>query len=173
MVSPRPDRTEASMKSILQFALASAVIFCCLGALPASALTAGQTLDNAYLERLPDRPGHETRPLSQGSLVISKIDTRMFFIQVVIRTDGAKSGLNANFETIEDFAAVPPKRWLELLVSYGQIDPSTLCVYPDQKKIFLHRVVDNHSITPTVLRGQPDKFTNDIISTDAAWDLSR
>jgi hypothetical protein len=164
---------EGLMTGFARIAAAIAVFFFCFGSLPASAQTTGQTLDNASLKTALDGLGYETKALSKGYLVTSKVDTWTLYIQVVISSDGTKIGLNANLQSIDDFGAVPAKKWLDLLVSNGQIDPSTFYVDRDQKKLYLHRVIDNRSITPVVLRSQLDNFTNNIISTEATWDLTK
>lgn len=164
---------EGSMRGFARIVAAIAVFFCCFASLPSSAQTAGQTLDNTSLKSMLDGLGYETKPLSKGFLVTSKVDTWTLYVQLVISSDGTKIGLNANLQSIDDFAAVPAKKWLDLLVSNGQIDPSTFYIDREQKKLYLHRVVDNRSITPAVLRSQLDNFTNNIISTEATWDLTK
>ena len=161
------------MRGFARIAAAIAVFFFCFASLPASAQTTGAALNDASLKTMLDGLGYEIKPLSKGFLVTSKVDTWSLYVQAVLSPDGTKLGLNANLGDVKDLSAIPAKKWLDLLVSNGQIDPSTFYVDRDTKKLYLHRVLDNRSITPVVLRSQLQNFTNDIIKTADLWDLTK
>jgi hypothetical protein len=161
------------MRGFARIAAAIVVFFMCFASLPASAQTTGASMDNASLKTILDGLGYETKALEKGYLVTSKVDTWTLYIQVVISPDGTKIGMNANLGLVEDLAAVPANKWLDLLVLNGDIDPSTFYVDRTNKKLYLHRVVDNRSITPAFLRGQLDSFTNNIIKTSDGWNFTK
>jgi hypothetical protein len=138
---------------------------------PALAQT-GQTLTNDSLKAMLDNMGYEPKALSKGYLLAIKQDTWTFNMQLVLSADGTKLGMNANLGLV-DVDNVAAKDWLNLLESNGDIDPSAFYVDRDQKKLYLHRVLDNHEITPAFLRSQIESFTANIKNTEGLWKFTK
>lgn len=166
------------MRGIAKVAMAVAIGLGGFAGLPAIAQTSDQTssvqsLTDAGLKTLLDGLGYETQALNKGFLITFKQDTWSLYVQLVLSADGTKLGLNANLGKVDDLSAVPAKKWLELLVANGKIDPSTFYVNEESKELFLHRVVDNRGITPAILRVQIENFCNNIMDNADTWDLTQ
>jgi len=67
-------------------------------------------------------------------------------------------------------AAVPLK---SMLIENSNIDPSFFYFDKDQKKLYLHRVLDNRSITPAYIRQQVDNFCGNIKDTADKWNFTK
>ncbi|HVY88718.1 MAG TPA: hypothetical protein VG942_07610 [Hyphomonadaceae bacterium] len=160
------------MGQIKNWILVVALAVSGLVASPAVAQT-GQTLNNDSLKAMLDGLGYEPKALSKGFLIDIKQDTWDIYMQLVLSGDGTKLGMNSNLGLINDLSAVPASKWLDLLVANGNIDPSTFYVDQDQKKLYLHRVLDNHEITPAFLRGQVESFANNLKSTEGIWNFTK
>jgi hypothetical protein len=160
------------MSYMRMIAAAIMVVFLSISTPPALAQT-GQSLNNDSLKGMLDGMGYEPKALSKGYLVALKQDTWTINMQLVLSPDGTKLGMNSNLGMVEDFDAVPAAKWLALLVSNGEIDPSAFYFDRDQKKLYLHRVVDNHEITPAFLRGQIESFANNVKNTETLWTFTK
>ncbi|HEV7689648.1 MAG TPA: hypothetical protein VGO52_02440 [Hyphomonadaceae bacterium] len=163
------------MRGFAKIAAAIAVFLCCSTSFtnqPAMAQSADQALDDAGLKTMLDGMGYETKALSKGFLITYKRDTWSLYVQIVISPDGTKLGLNANLGDVADLSTVPAKKWLDLLVSNGKIDPAVFYVDETNKKLYLHRVLDNRGVTPAILRVQFEKFIGNITDTSDVWDLT-
>jgi hypothetical protein len=151
-----------------------------LGGLPAVAQSssagvaapAGGVTD-AGLKEMLDGMGYEPRPLSKGYLLAIKRDTWTIHIQLVLSKDLTKIGMNANLGLVSDAASVPAATWLKLLADNGDIDPSAFYYDKDQKKLYLHRVMDNRAVTPAVLRRQIEAFCDNTRDTAADWNFTK
>lgn len=128
-----------------------------------------QGLTDTQLLQLLDTMGFAPRKLSKGYLIVIQRDGWTYNMQVVLSPDLTKLGMNANLATSTHPAALPASVWRSLLADNEDVDPS--CFYFDRKlnRLFLHRVLDNHFITPAFLRQQIDNFCQNIKSTEADW----
>ena len=113
--------------------------------------------------------GLEPKALSKGFLLAIKSGTWTFNVQVVLSPDKTKLGMNANLGLVSNAGVVPAATWLTLLESNGDIDPSAFYFDKDQKKLYLHRSLDNVGLTPARLRTQLDSFVANIRDTSEIW----
>jgi len=150
---------------------AIALAFVCFSTPPALAQS-GQTLTNDSLKTMLDGLGYEPKALSKGYLLAIKQDTWTLNMQLVLSSDGTKLGMNANLGMV-DLDAASASTWLNLLESNGDIDPSAFYVDRDQKKLYLHRSLDNRDVTAAFLRGQIEAFGNNIRNTEAIWKFTK
>lgn len=136
---------------------------------PAAPAPSEQGLTDAQLSQLLDSMGFAPRKLSKGYLIVIQRDGWTYNMQLVLSPDLTKLGMNANLATSANPAALPASVWRSLLADNEDVDPS--CFYFDRKlnRLFLHRVLDNHGITPAFLRQQIDNFCQNIKSTEADW----
>ena len=130
-----------------------------------------QALTDACLSQLLTGLGYEPKPLSKGFLIAKKQDTWTMYMQLVISGNGEKIGINANLGAVDD-TAVSAAQWQALLVANGNIDPSAFYYDADQKKLYLHRSLDNRAVTPASLGGQIDNFMDNIRSTAKLWNFT-
>lgn len=130
-------------------------------------------LDNDSLKQMLTTMGYEPKALSKGFLLAIKQDTWTINMQVVISGDQRKLGLNANLGKVEDPDSVTAARWLNLLISNGDIDPSAFYYNKEQKKLYLHRSFDNRAATPAVLRQEIDNFASNVRQTEKLWDFAK
>lgn len=112
--------------------------------------------------------GYEPKKLSKGYLITVKRDTWTLYVQLVLSGDMTKMGMNANLGEVTD-DAVTAAQWRDILISNGNIDPSTFYFDGDKHKLYLHRTMDNRSVTPAYLSDQINKFMDNIINTEATW----
>jgi hypothetical protein len=133
----------------------------------------GQSLTNDSLRALLDNLGYEPKKLTSGYLVAIKKDGWTYNMQFVLSDDKTKIGLNANLGLIEKLDAVTAPQWMGLLTANKDIDPSFFYVDKDQKKLYMHRVLDNRAITPSYIRQQTDNFCGNIKETSDAWKFTK
>lgn len=126
-------------------------------------------LTDESMEALLTSMGYDHRKLSKGILVVAKQDTWTLNVQLVLSGDKSRLGFNANLGKVENPESVSAAQWMNLLVSNGDIDPSTFYFDKDQKKLYLHRTTINQGITPAVLRKELDNFMSHIRKTEALW----
>jgi hypothetical protein len=131
------------------------------------------SLDNGALKDTLVNMGFEPKPLTKGYLLVIKRDTWTLNTQVVLSGDSTKIGLNANLGKVDDPDQVPAAAWRELLISNGDIDPSSFYFDKDQKKLYLHRSFDNRAVTPAALRKELDNFMDAIIKTADLWKFTK
>ena len=117
--------------------------------------------------------GYEPKPLSKGFLISIKQDTWTLNLQTVLSANREKLGLNANAGSVEDPASVSASDWMKLLISNGEIEPTTFYFDKDQKKLYLHRVSDNRGVTPAILRQEIDRFCKHIRDTGDLWKFTK
>jgi hypothetical protein len=129
----------------------------------------GQSLSDTQLLQLLEAMGFTPRKLSKGYLIVIQREGWTYNMQLVLSPDQTKLGINANLATSANPAALPASVWRSLLEDNEDVDPS--CFYFDRKlnRLYLHRVLDNHAITPAFLRQQIDNFCQNIKSTEADW----
>ena len=72
----------------------------------------------------------------------------------------------ARWKALKMFSALPDTT---LLVENGDIDPTTLYVDAAKNELFLHRSIDNHDMTPAILRLELDHFMDALESSSATW----
>jgi hypothetical protein len=140
---------------------------------PASPAPPSGGLTDAGLKELLDGLGLEPKPLSKGYLIAVKRDTWTFNIQLVLSKDLTKIGMNSNLGMVPDPASVPAATWLKLLADNSDIDPSSFYFHTEQKKLYLHRVIDNRAINPAVIRKQIDNFCDNTRDTAADWKFTK
>jgi len=126
-------------------------------------------LTDAALKQMLLDMGYEPKGLSKGFLIAPKRGTWTINIQLVLSKDQSKIGLNANLGKVPNPETIPAASWLKLLVDNGNIDPSSFYFDKDQKKLYLHRVMDNRAVTPAVLRSQIENFSENVRDTNADW----
>src|SRR5205807_2698661 len=88
-------------------------------------VSAGQALTDESLKQVLENMGYEPKKLSKGYLLAIKQDTWTINIQIVLSGDTEKVGLNANLGKVEDPSTISASQWMDLLVSNGDIDPSS------------------------------------------------
>ena len=130
---------------------------------------AADALSDPTLKSMLDGMGLEPKALSKGFLLAIKSGTWTFNVQVVLSPDKTKLGMNANLGLVSNAGVVPAATWLTLLESNGDIDPSAFYFDKDQKKLYLHRSLDNIGLTPARLRTQIDSFVANIRDTSEIW----
>jgi hypothetical protein len=143
-----------------------------LGAGGVQAQGSGQLTDESLAQTLTGL-GYEPKKLGSGYLVSIKREDWTFYIQYVLSSDKTKLGFNSNLGSVEQPENVAAANWMELLVANGNIDPSFFFFDKNQKKLYLHRVLDNREITPAYLRQQTDSFCNNIKETGDAWKFTK
>lgn len=161
------------MRGLTRIAAAIAVFLCGFTSLPATAQTPSHTLDDASLKTMLDGLGYDTKTLNKGFLITYSVDTWSLYIQMVLSPDGTKLGMNANLGEVGDLSNVPAKKWLDLLAANGTIDPSSFYVDEPNKKLYLHRAIDNRDVTSAFLRGQFEIFVKNITDNGDLWDLTK
>jgi hypothetical protein len=137
-----------------------------------SAVASGQ-LDDDKLRQMLDAMGFEPKALSKGFLITIKRDAWTTYIQLVISKDQAKIGLNANLGVVESPDSITAAQWRSVLAANRDIDPSSFYYDVDQKKLYIHRVMDNRAVTPAYLRTQIDNFVDNMKSTEALWSFTK
>jgi hypothetical protein len=130
--------------------------------------TQGVSLNNESLLKTLTDMGLSPKPLSKGYLVLITQDSWKLYVQFVLSSNQEKLGMNANLGLVNE-ETVTADQWKALLISNGDIDPSVFFYDSAQKKLYLHRVLDNHALTPAFLRTQLDNFVANIRSTDKLW----
>jgi hypothetical protein len=125
------------------------------------------------LRKLLDGMGYEPKPLSKGFLVAIKRDTWTINIQLVISPNGEKIGMNSNLGAVENPDAVTAAQWRALMIANGDIDPSAFYFDATQKKLYLHRSMDNRGITPAILRQQIENYCGNMVDTAKLWDFTK
>lgn len=155
------------MKKFILASVLALCAFCVCGSIPAA--HAQTTLTNEALLKTLNDMGLETRALSKGYLVTVHQDSWTLYVQFVLSADTTKLGMNANLGEVKNEATVTANQWKTVLETNIDIDPSSFNYDPKQKKLYIHRVLDNRNLTPTILRAQLDKFMNDIRSTENVW----
>lgn len=130
---------------------------------------AGKVLDDAALEEILTGLGYEPKKLSKGFLVTVKKDEWTYYIQFVLSGDTTRLGMNANLGSVDNPDTVTAKEWMDLLAQNNVIDPSSFNFDKTQKKLYLHRVLDNRAITPAYIRVQIENFYTNIHDTSDYW----
>jgi len=133
---------------------------------------AGALADDG-LRKMLDGMGYEPKPLTKGFLLSVKRDTWTINIQLVISANGEKIGMNANLGAVENPDAVTAAQWKALLAANGDIDPSAFYFDATQKKLYLHRSMDNRGLTPAILRQQIENFCGNMVDTAKLWDFTK
>ena len=157
------------MMRFVKFAVVALALLCSLAIRPAAA----QQLDDAGLKTMLDGLGYEPKPLTKGFLIAIKSGEWTYNMQLTLSPDKTKLGINANLGSVDDIDAVPASKWMALLVSNGDIDPSDFYFDKNVKKVYLHRTLDNRAITPAYLRDQVQHFTDNIHDTADLWDFTK
>jgi len=161
--------TSRSKSALLGVALCSSLVF-----LPAAKHPDEPgALDNDGLKVMLDNMGYAPSPLSKGYLIAVKRDSWTYNMQLVLSGDQTKLGLNANLGKVEDTSEVTADQWRTLLEKNSDIDPSSFYFDKYQKKVYLHRVIDNRAVTPEILRTQIDNFCGNIHDTSDAWSFTK
>ena len=130
-------------------------------------------LDDDSLKTMLDNMGYAPTNLSKGYLISVKRDTWTYNMQLVLSEDQSRLGLNANLGEVDDPSTVTSDQWRNLLEKNSDIDPSDFYYNKDQKKLYLHRVLDNRALTPEILRTQIDNFCSNIHDTADDWKFTK
>lgn len=134
----------------------------------------GQTLTDVTLKEMLTGLQFEAKPLKHGYLItIKTADNWSMYIQLVLSPDKTKLGMNANLGAVANPQSISAAQWLALLEANADIDPSVFYFDKAQKKLFIHRVLDNHGITPGFLKGQIEKFTENLHGTAKLWNFTK
>lgn len=127
------------------------------------------TLTDASLKEMLTNMGLEPKGLSKGYLIAVKRDDWTYNIQLVLSQDVTKLGFNANLGSVDNPDSVTADQWKGLLIQNKNVDPSAFYFDDDKKKVYIHRVLDNHGLTAAYLRGQIDNFCSNIKDTVDYW----
>jgi len=133
----------------------------------------GQTLTDDGLNKMLDGLGYEPKKLGSGYLIAIKKDSWTYNMQFVLSKDNSRLGMNANLGNVPSPETVTAEQWKGLLIENSNIDPSFFYFDKDQKKLYLHRVLDNRSITPAYIRQQVDNFCGNIKDTADKWNFTK
>ena len=125
-------------------------------------------LDDGKLQSMLVGLGYAPTQLSKGLLIQGKRGTMTMYVQTVLSADGRKLGLNANMGLV-DLDAVTAAQWKSLLALNGDIEPTMFYLDVEKKKVYLHRVLDNRSMTPEILQRELNTFMDQIQSTEKTW----
>lgn len=130
-------------------------------------------LKDESLQQMLAGLGYSPKKLTKGFLIaIARPNNWTISMQVTISPDGTKLGLNSNLGLIDE-ATVTAGQWVELLVANGTVDPSAFYFDRDQKKLYLHRSLDNRAVTPEFLHNQIEKFANNVVETEKLWAFTK
>ncbi|MBI1757019.1 MAG: hypothetical protein HY248_03605 [Fimbriimonas ginsengisoli] len=132
-----------------------------------------QPVTDDSLKATLDGMGYEPKKLSKGFLISIKRDSWTYYIQLVLSSDSSKLGFNSNLGAVESPEAVTAEQWKKLLVSNEDIDPSFFYFDESHKKLYLHRSLDNRSLSASFLRQQIDNFCANIKSTGDLWKFTK
>lgn len=129
-------------------------------------------LTNDGLRQILTDMGYAPKALSKGFLIVLKQGTWTVNMQLVLSPNRTKLGINSNLGMVDE-ATVTSAQWLELLIANGDIDPSAFYFDRTQKKLYLHRSLDNRAITPEFLRGQIESFASNVLKTENLWSFTK
>jgi hypothetical protein len=142
-------------------------------ALHSQGTSSSAALNDAGLKQMLDAMGYEPKPLTKGFLIAIKRDTWTVSIQLVISSNGEKIGMNANLGVVENPDAVTAAQWRGLLAANEDVDPSSFYYSASDKKLYIHRVLDNHGVTAAFLREQIDNFYGNVKDTSKLWSFTQ
>ena len=129
----------------------------------------GNTLNETTLQEVLAGLGYEPKKLTKGVLITVKKDTWTFYVQFVLSGDSTRLGMNANLGIVDKPEEIKASEWMNLLVQNNEIDPSSFNYDKVQKKLYMHRVLDNRAITAAYIRQQIDNFCGNIKETADYW----
>jgi len=130
-------------------------------------------LTNEGLKQMLTEMGYAPKALSKGFLIsVKREDNWTVNLQLVLSPNLTKIGFNANLGMVDE-ATVTTAQWAELLIANGDIDPSAFYFDRTQKKLYLHRSLDNRAVTPDFLRGQIENFVNNVTKTKDLWAFTK
>jgi hypothetical protein len=158
------------MRKLLVAGVVLAMAICGLSMAPVEA-RAQTALDDAGLEKVLTAMGLQPKPLSHGFLVTVSKDKFTIPVQFVLSSDKTKLGLNANLGLVDE-GKVSAAQWMALMAANEDIDPSAFYYDLKLKKLYLHRTVDNRSLTAPILRTQLDNFAANARSTAPLWSFT-
>lgn len=133
----------------------------------------GQTLTYDSMQKMLDGMGYESKKMTTGVLVSIKKEGWTYPVHMILSDDKSKVGFSSVLGTVTDIKTVTASQWLGLLTANQDIDPSFFFVDKDTKTIYIHRVLDNRSITPAYLKVQTDNFCSNIKQTEKAWGFAK
>jgi hypothetical protein len=139
----------------------------------APAKPAYAVLTDEGLETMLDQMGYAPSKLKKGYLIVIKRDEWTINIQLVLSGDSTKIGINANLGKVEDPDSITADQWKSLLVANSDVDPSSFYFDKEQKKLFLHRAIDNRAVDAAYLRKQIESFCNNMTSTSKLWSFTK
>ncbi len=132
----------------------------------------GALTDTTLLQMLTDM-GYEPKKLRQGYVVAIKQGEWTYNVQFVISPNHEKIGLNANMGAVEDPSTVTAGQWMRLLAANMDTAPSFFYYNKNNHTLYMHRVLDNRSVTSTILGQQVDAFTTNIKETADLWKFTK
>ena len=130
-------------------------------------------LDNAGLQSMLDNMGYSPKPLSNGYLISIKQDSWTYNMQLLLSSDGSKIGMNANLGVVEDPSTITSDQWRTLLEKNEDVDPSSFYFDKENKKLYIHRALDNRQVTPAFMRKQIENFCSNIHDTSDEWGFTK
>jgi hypothetical protein len=80
--------------------------------------------------------------------------------------------MSANLGSVKDPNAVKASTWYDLLVGNYDLDPASFYFDPENKRLYLHRMMDNRGITPAMLREQFERFCDNIRGSEKLWSFT-
>lgn len=129
----------------------------------------GQALDDEGVQTMLSGLGYEPKKLTKGFLITVKKDTWTYYVQFVLSSDKSRLGMNANLGSVPNPDDVTAAQWRGLLIQNNEIDPSSFNFDKDQKKVYIHRVLENRALTPAYVRQQIENFTANIKDSAEFW----
>jgi hypothetical protein len=130
-------------------------------------------LTNDGLNKILTGMGFEPKPLTKGFLIAINRDSWTVNIQLVISANAEKIGMNANLGVVENPDAITAAQWRGLLAANEDVDPSSFYYSAADKKLYIHRVLDNHGLTAAFLREQIDNFYGNVKDTSKLWSFTK
>jgi hypothetical protein len=151
------------------FAVLALCAFCGVHEAQAQAgVACAGVLKNDCLPQTLTDMGLEPKPLGEGYLILIERDGWKLYVDLIISSDNTKVGFNSNLGDVNE-QKVSAAQWMGLLASNKDIDPSVFFYDAAKKKLYIHRVLDNRSMTPAILREQLDRFLADIRNSEKIW----
>jgi hypothetical protein len=160
------------MKSIVAARAFAVLALCAFGGAQEAQAQAGMpcagVLKSDCLPQTLSGMGFDAKPLGEGFLILIERDGWKLYVDLIVSSDNSKVGFNSNLGTVNE-QKVSAAQWMGLVAANKDIDPSVFFYDAAKKTLYIHRVLDNRSVTPAILRDQLDRFLADIRSSEKIW----
>ena len=160
------------MRRVIAAGALAILAFCGLTGAPEAEAQAGKAcagvlMKDCLSQTLTDM-GLEPKPLGEGYLILVERDGWKLYVDVIISSDNTKVGFNSNLGNVNE-QRVSAAQWMALMAANKEIDPSVFYYDTSKKQLYIHRVLDNRSMSPAILRDQLDRSFSDIRSSEKVW----